>query len=90
MIDEEGHIDLGTQKMHIPGEGGVAQMTGRRVKLALRKRLKDATVTVLVNVYSARRTPSEDNYLDCGIFQDNVTLAQEKPVEIACKLIEEE
>ncbi len=42
---------------------------------------------VLVNIYSARRTHA-DNILSCGIYQGPVKMAQEKPVDIRCDLIE--
>lgn len=41
---------------------------------------------VLVNVYSARKTHT-DNLLSCGIYQGPVKMAQQKPVEIRCDLI---
>jgi hypothetical protein len=42
---------------------------------------------VLVNVYSARKT-HENNLLNCGIYQGPVSMAQKKPVEIQCDLID--
>lgn len=42
---------------------------------------------VSVNVYSSRKT-HENNLLDCGIYQGPIAMAQKKPVEIKCDLIE--
>ena len=42
---------------------------------------------VLVNVYSSRKT-HENNLLDCGIYQGPIAMAQKKPVEIKCDLIQ--
>jgi hypothetical protein len=47
--------------------------------------IKDAP-EVLVNVYSARKA-SEDNVLDCDIYQGPVAMAQKKPIEIHCDLL---
>lgn len=44
---------------------------------------------VLVNVYSARKTHT-DNIISCGIYQGPVKMAQQKPVEIRCDLIYDE
>ena len=42
---------------------------------------------VLINVYSARKT-HENNLLNCGIYQGPVPMAQKKPVDVQCDLIE--
>jgi hypothetical protein len=42
---------------------------------------------VLINVYSARKT-HENNLLSCGIYQGPISMAQKKPVDITCDLIE--
>jgi len=42
---------------------------------------------VLVNVYSARKT-HENNLISCGIYQGPIAMAQKKPVDIQCDLID--
>ncbi len=46
----------------------------------------DGAPHVLVNVYSARKTHT-DNLLSCGIYEGPVAMAQQKPVDIQCDLI---
>jgi len=41
---------------------------------------------LLINVYSGRKS-SENNLLDCGIYQGSFRAVQEHPIEIRCKLI---
>jgi hypothetical protein len=85
--DEMGEIQLGVEDADIPGEGSV--------KLGQLKMSKDDLAqvvghkpSVLINVYTSRKV-FEDNLLDCGIFQDLVEVAAQKPIAIACKLIGE-
>jgi hypothetical protein len=85
--DEMGEIQLGTEEADIPGEGSV--------KFGQLKMAKDEIAqvvghkpSVLINVYTSRKV-FEDNLLDCGIFQDLVEAAAQKPIAIACKLIGE-
>lgn len=42
---------------------------------------------VLINVYSARKT-HQNNLLDCGIYQGPISMAQKKPIDIKCDLIQ--
>ena len=86
--DEMGQIDFGTETVQLPGTGGSAHLSGQHVTINHLDWVQDRTVTVLVNVYSARLS-SQDNLLDCGLFEDSVAVARAKPVEIACKLIGE-
>ncbi len=86
--DEMGQIDLGTEQVRIPGSGGRAEITGRTVQVKRIDWVKDRAVAVNVNVFSARLS-DPNNLLDCGLFDDKVTIARSKPVQIACKLIGE-
>lgn len=52
------------------------------------KWLAGGKVMVDVNVYSARRG-GPDNILDCDFFDDALTLAQQAPLTLHCKLIGE-
>ena len=78
-----GPLGVGEETVIIPGGGGRAVVTGKKVVhkwLGWIKRLD-----VLVNVTSG----GPENLLDCGIFEDAVAKAQVKPVAISCKLIGE-
>jgi hypothetical protein len=84
---EDGLIGLGMERVIVPASGGRAAVVGNKVivkQIGWVKRLD-----VLINVYSARRS-GPNNLLDCGIFEDAVAKAQEKPIRISCKLIEGE
>jgi hypothetical protein len=80
----DGPLGLGDEQVIIPAAGGRAVITGGKVivkRIGWVKRFD-----VLINVYSARRS-DPNNLLDCGIFEDSVKKAQEKPIPISCKLI---
>jgi len=87
--DEMGQIDFGSETVLVSGAGGRAHLTGQHVTIEHLDWVQDRTVTVLVNVYSARLS-SQDNLLDCGLFEDSVAASRAKPIEIACKLIGEQ
>ena len=86
--DEMGQIDLGTEQVRLPGSGGRAEITGRSVQVKHIEWVKNRAVLVNVNVFSARLS-GPDNLLDCGLFENTVSVARSKPVQIACKLIGE-
>ncbi|MCE1235736.1 MAG: hypothetical protein LWW93_05195 [Hyphomicrobiales bacterium] len=90
-IDNEiGEVDLGHEELTRPIPGGkeTFAFAGKAFDAKRVKWIKPGAASVLINVYSARKA-ADDNLLDCGIFQDTVTLANSKPIEIACKLIGE-
>jgi hypothetical protein len=85
--DEMGMIDLGAEDVTIAGANGRAVITGSKVIAAHVGWVK--AVGVLINVYTARKT-TQDNLIDCGIFEDTVAKAQaSQPIPIACKMIGE-
>jgi hypothetical protein len=84
--DDMGQVGLGDENVTIPGTNGTALITGSKVDAkALPWVIKPQ---VLINVVSARHS-DPDNLLDCGIFEDDVTKAQARPIQIACKVIGE-
>jgi hypothetical protein len=87
-VDEMGQVDLAQETARLPSTGGTAQLSGKKVPLAQIGWIANRNVQVLVNVYTAR-LKDQNNLLDCGIFQDAVTLARKAPVAIACKVIGE-
>ena len=84
--DEMDQINLGDERVVIPGANGTATITG--TKVIARALAWTVKPQVLINVYTARKA-SPDNLIDCGIFQDDVTKAQAAPIQIACKVIGE-
>lgn len=86
--DEMGQIDLGSEKVELPGSGGRAVITGRSVQRARLPWIKGHPPQVLVNVYSARHS-GPDNLLACDIFEGEPATAAAAPRAIHCKLIGE-
>ncbi len=83
--DEEGQIDLGSDKPQADPDATTIHVSGASFDTAKLSEL-DGDPLVLVNVYTARKA-AKDNLLDCGIFEDTVRKAKVAPVNIACKLI---
>lgn len=88
--NEMGEVDLGYEEQTRPPASGreTFDFTGRTFQTKKTKWVEPGTAGVLINVYSARKV-SDDNFLDCGVFQDRLELANAQPIEIACKLIGE-
>jgi len=81
-------IDLGREEITVEGVAASVDVTGRTVEQGHVKWLADGKVMLNVNVYSARRG-GPDNILDCDFFDDALTLAQQAPLKLNCKLIGE-
>jgi hypothetical protein len=88
--DEIGEVGLGNEELTRPlaGRQETFVFTGKTFQTKRTKWIQPGTAALLINVYSARKV-SDDNLLDCGLFQDTVVVANSKPIEIACKLIGE-
>lgn len=86
--DEIGQVPLGNDMVEAAPENAAVLVPGAAFDT---QRLADieGAPQVLVNVYSARKTHT-DNLLSCGIYEGPVAMAQEKPVEIQCDLIYDE
>jgi len=86
-IDEHGmEIGLGASEIEVPPESADVKVSGEGFDATYIKSVKGEP-EVLVNVYSARKT-HEKNLLSCGIYQGPVSMAQKKPVDIQCDLID--
>ncbi len=85
--DQMGQINLGAEHVTIAGSG-TAVLTGSVIPATQIGWVKDRAIQVLINVYSTRRS-SSNNLLDCGIFEDTAKAAAKAPIQIACKLIGE-
>lgn len=87
---EVDEVDLGEETATLqPSKAPqTAHFVGKGFKAGEVKWIAPGTAGVLINVYSARKV-SDDNLLDCDIFQDVLKVAAAKPIEISCKLIGE-
>lgn len=86
-IEREGmEIPLGTSEIEVAPQTAVVNVTGEGFDKTYVTSVKGEP-EVLVNVYSARKT-HENNLLSCGIYQGPVSMAQKKPVDIQCDLID--
>ncbi|MBE2241905.1 MAG: hypothetical protein IAE86_04060 [Burkholderiaceae bacterium] len=86
--DEVGQIDLGTERVFLPGRAGTAHVSGSKLR-ADRLDWTEGDVKVNVNVYSSRRS-SSDNLLACDFIDGPVAqVVRAQPVALHCALIEE-
>ena len=86
-IDEHGmEIGLGRDDVEVAPQSALVVASGDGFDPTYLTSVKGEP-EVLVNVYSARKT-HENNLLSCGIYQGPISMAQKKPVDIDCDLIE--
>ena len=86
-VNPEGmEVGLGSSQIEVAPETAVVKVTGEGFDATYMTSVKGEP-EVLVNVYSARKT-HENNLLSCGIYQGPVPMAQKKPVDIQCDLID--
>lgn len=86
-IDSIGQVDLTVVKAEVnPGE--IARITEIKVKQNLLDQIDRNATQLLINVYSGRKS-SENNLLDCGIYEGPLKAIPSDPIAISCKLIGE-
>jgi len=86
-LDEHGvEIGLGGDDVEVAPQSALVVVPGMGFDAANIASVKGEP-EVLVNVYSARKT-HENNLISCGIYQGPVAMAQKKPVDIQCDLID--
>ena len=85
--DEMGQLDMGRDAVEIAPANTTVTISGNGLQTELMPDLADGKPSVLVNVFSARKVAT-NNLLDCGIFEDYITVAQQTPATIACDLID--
>lgn len=86
-VDREGmETRLGSNEIEVAPESAAVKVTGEGFDPTYLTSVK-GDPEVLINVYSARKT-HENNMLSCGIYQGPISMAQKKPVDINCDLIE--
>lgn len=83
---EDMEIPLGGDDVEVAPENAVVTAPGNAFDATYLTSVKGEP-EVLVNVYSARKT-HENNLISCGIYQGPVSMAQKKPVDIQCDLID--
>lgn len=79
-------ISLGADEVDVPPANATVLIPGTGLQERAVSGV-DGGPQVLVNVYSARRS-HPDNLLNCGLYEGSITMAQQKPVEIQCDLID--
>jgi hypothetical protein len=84
--DEVGQINLGADDIVVQPASRTLSVPGSAIDPKVLEDI-EGSPQVLVNVYTARRA-HEDNLISCGIYEGPVSMAQQKPVEIDCDLIE--
>ena len=86
-LDEHGmEIGLGGDDVEVAPQSALVVVPGAGFDATNIASVKGEP-EVLVNVYSARKT-HENNLISCGIYQGPISMAQKKPVDIQCDLIE--
>ena len=79
-------IRLGSAEIEVAPESSAVKVAGEGFDATYLTSVK-GDPEVLINVYSARKT-HENNLLSCGIYQGPISMAQKKPVDIQCDLID--
>jgi hypothetical protein len=86
-VDEIGQVDLGEIHDEV-APGAAATFASIKLDPSLLKWIDTQGPQLLINVYSGRKS-SENNLLDCGLFEGPLKDAQGKSLPISCKLIGE-
>ena len=81
----DGQVDLGSETVELAPTQGRATFTGAVIDGGELKTIAGPP-RVLINVVSARHA-DPDNLLDCGIFEDDIAVAQATTPRISCDLI---
>lgn len=87
-VNEMGMLDLKSETLSLPGEPGIAHITGRDVP-AERLTFLNGPVSVNVNIWSSRKA-GDDNILNCDFIDGEVAkVAKTPPINLHCSLISE-
>lgn len=87
-LEEDGQMFIAKKEIELTGDNRIAKFEGLKFSKAMYDKLADKDITLLINVYSGRKS-SSDNLLDCGIVEANVSKLINKRFTVGCKLIEE-
>jgi hypothetical protein len=87
-VDHMGEIGLGQVKDEVAA-GSPATFGTVKLDQSMLKWVDSQGPQLLINVYSGRKS-SQNNLLDCGIYEGPLKDAQGKTLPIACKMIGEQ
>ena len=87
LVDEIGQVDLGEVKQEVV-PGATAVFGTIKPDSALVKWLDNQGLQLLINVYSGRKS-SQNNLIDCGLYEGSLKDVQGQSIPISCKLIGE-
>lgn len=85
--DEMGQINLGADDIKVQPSSRSVTVPGAAIDPKVLASDVDGPPQVLVNVYTSRMA-HENNLISCGIYEGPIAMAQQKPVDIKCDLIE--
>lgn len=85
--DEMGQINLGRDDINVQPASRMVVVPGAAIDAKVIEKDVEGAAQVLVNVFTARMA-HEDNLINCGIYEGPISMAQQKPVEIECDLLE--
>ena len=85
--DEADQIQMGREEADIQGPGSV-RLGKIAIETADLRKIIEKEPQVLINVFTGRKV-LPDNLLDCGIFQNGISVAARRTIRISCKLIGE-
>ncbi len=85
--DEMGQINLGADDIKVQPSSRSVIVPGAAIDPKVLASDVDGPPQVLVNVYTSRMA-DENNLINCGIYEGPIAMAQQKPVDIRCDLIE--
>ena len=86
--DEIGELQLAKKDIELAPSERIARFSGLSFPKAYYDKLADKDFMLLINVVSGRKS-SEDNLLNCGIVQLNVSKIGGQRFKVDCALIEE-
>ena len=87
LVDEIGQVDLGEVKQEV-APGATAVFDAIKPDAALVKWVDNQGLQLLINVYSGRKS-SQNNLIDCGLYEGPLKDVRGQSIPIACKLIGE-
>lgn len=87
-LDDDGQMFITKKEIELTGDNRIAKFEGLKFSKAMYDKLADKDITLLINVYSGRKS-SDDNLLDCGIVEAKASKLMNKRFTLDCKLIEE-
>lgn len=85
--DDIGQINLGRDDINVQPASRTVLVPGAAIDPSVLETDVTGAPQVLVNVFTARMA-HEDNLINCGIYEGPISMAQAKPVDIKCDLIE--